>query len=86
MQTTHIKGNSNAPVVWLEFSDLQCPYCARLHNQGTVKQVLDKYGNNLAYGLKHFPLGFHEHALPAAQILECVAEKVGTGVFYQLEE
>ncbi len=81
-----LKGNGNAPVVWLEYSDLECPFCARLHNQWTVKQVLDKYGDQIAYGLKHFPLGFHENALPAAQIMECTRDKLGKDMFYKLEE
>lgn len=81
-----LKGNSNAPVVWLEYSDLECPFCARLHNQWTVKQVLDKYGDQIAYGLKHFPLGFHEKAFPAAQIMECTRDKLGKDMFYKLEE
>ena len=59
-----IKGNRDALVTIVEYSDFQCPYCAR---SGTVlEQVLEKYGDRVRLVYKHFPLNFHPAARPAA--------------------
>jgi protein-disulfide isomerase len=51
-------------VTWLEYSDLECPYCAKLHNAGTPEDLAEKYGNKLNQVFNHFPLQFHNNALP----------------------
>ena len=45
-----VKGNPEAEVVVVEFSDYQCPYCARA-NSGLEKQLLDQYGGQGPVGL-----------------------------------
>lgn len=47
---------------------------------------MNAYTGQVAYALKHFPLSFHQYALPAANILECVGEKLGKDVYFRLEE
>ena len=59
-----IKGNPNAPVTVVEFSDFQCPFCAR--SLPLLKQVADKYPDQVRIVYKHFPLNFHAQARPAA--------------------
>ncbi|MDD2870578.1 MAG: thioredoxin domain-containing protein [Candidatus Gracilibacteria bacterium] len=83
-EESYIKGNKDAKITWLEYSDLECPFCAKLHNSDTTDELTKKYGNDLNIIYNHFPLQFHENALPAAQILECVAEQKGSDVFYSL--
>lgn len=68
-----IKGNPNAPVTIVEFSDFQCPYCSRAAN--TVAQILEKYPNDVKFVFQHFPLGFHPWAKPAAIATECAANQ-----------
>ena len=58
------RGNPEAPVTIVEFSDFQCPYCAR--GASTMDQLLEKYPNDVKLVFKHFPLGFHKWAKPAA--------------------
>jgi len=70
-----IDGNADAPITVLEYSDLECPFCAKFHNDGTPKAIQEKYGENLNIIFNHFPLDFHANALPAAQALECVREQ-----------
>lgn len=65
-----IRGNPNAPIVLVEYSDFQCPYCAR--GSRTVKQLMDKYDGKIAFVYKHMPLGFHAQAMPAAQYYEAI--------------
>jgi protein-disulfide isomerase len=63
------RGNPNAPVTIVEFSDFQCPYCSRGAN--TVEQILEKYPEDVKFVFKHFPLGFHNWAKPAAIASHC---------------
>jgi len=86
LSNLYIKGNEQAPVIWLEYSDLQCPFCARLHKSGAIDNVMKRYEGSVAYGLKHFPLDFHKQALPAANVLECVGAKLGKDVYFKVEE
>lgn len=60
-----VKGPANAKVTIIEFSDFQCPYCKRGHD--TVEEVLKAYPKDVKVVFKHFPLGFHKEAEPAAK-------------------
>src|ERR1700753_1592161 len=54
-------GSANAPVTIVEFSDLQCPFCARVHP--TLQALEAKYGpSQLRIVFKHNPLPFHPNA------------------------
>jgi protein-disulfide isomerase len=68
-----VRGNPNAPVTIVEFSDFQCPYCAR--GASTVDELLKKYPNDVKVVFKHFPLGFHNWAKPAAIAANCAAKQ-----------
>lgn len=72
----------DATITILEYSDLECPFCARLHNDGTPDALKEKYGEDLNLSFQHFPLDFHPNALNAAQALECANEQGGD--FYAL--
>lgn len=68
------KGPADAPVTLVEFSDFQCPYCARAHK--TLKeQVLPAYEGKVRLVYKNFPLGFHKWAKPAAIAGECAHDQ-----------
>jgi len=82
----YIKGNSDAKISWIEYSDLECPFCARLHNAPTIGEVFDKYGDSLNMAFQHFPLNFHPNAKPGAEVLECFGEQNGSEAFYSLIE
>ena len=68
-----IRGNPDAPVTIVEWSDFQCPYCARGAN--TVEQILEKYPEDVKFVFQHFPLGFHPWAKPAAIAADCAAKQ-----------
>lgn len=40
---SYTQGKDSAKITWLEYSDLECPYCAQLHNSGTIEEVQKKY-------------------------------------------
>jgi len=74
-ENDHIVGDlSKAKVVLVEYSDFQCPYCSRHHP--TMSKLVDDYGDDVAWVYRHFPLGGHAEAVPAAIASEC-ADKQG---------
>ena len=80
----YIDGSTNADITIYEFSDLECPFCARVHNTGTLDELKTKYRNKLNIVFKHFPLDFHPNAKTAAEVLECTGEELGTATYYNL--
>jgi len=67
------KGNKNAPVTIVEYTDFQCPYCAT--GAGVMEEVLKKYKGNVRLVLKHNPLDFHQFALPTSLYFEAIARQ-----------
>jgi protein-disulfide isomerase len=58
------RGPKEAPVVLVEFSDFQCPYCAGL--QSTLDQVLKAFPKEVKLVFKQYPLNIHQYARQAA--------------------
>ena len=81
---SYIDWNEDAKITWLEYSDLECPFCAKLHNSDVESSLKEKYGNDLNIIFNHFPLDFHKKAIPWAQILECVWEQGWSEAFYSI--
>lgn len=78
----HIRGNINAPIKIVEFSDIECPFCKRFHE--TMKQVSAEYGDKVAWVYRHSPLvQLHPKAFNEAHATECVAELGGEEKFWQ---
>jgi protein-disulfide isomerase len=77
-----VKGPENAPVTIVEFSDYQCPFCAR--SEPVVAQVVREYGDKVRFVYKHFPLvSIHPRALPAA-LAAAAADRQGK--FWEMHE
>ncbi len=72
-----ILGNPDAAVKIVEFSDIECPFCARVHP--TLKDIVAENDGDVAWVYRHFPLeSIHPEAVPAALASECAAA-VGDG-------
>jgi len=69
-----VRGPKDAKVTIVEFSDFQCPYCARAH-QTMSDQVMKEYQGKVKLVYKNFPLGFHPWAEPAAIAGACAFEQ-----------
>lgn len=64
-------GDVKAPVTIVEYFDFQCGYCARASK--TMKALVEKNKGKVKLVYKHFPLGFHPFAKPAAVHFEAIA-------------
>lgn len=78
----HVRGESNAAVTLVEFSDFQCPFCSRFHQ--TITQALDEYQTQVRWVYKHFPSdAIYPQARFAAESSECAAEQ---GKFWEYND
>lgn len=68
----------------LEYSDLECPFCKRHFQAGTIKALIDKYPDQINHAFRHFPLQIHANAQMSAEALECAAEIEGVEAYYDL--
>jgi protein-disulfide isomerase len=67
-------GPEDAPVTIIEFSDYQCPYCTRA--EAVVKQILERYPNEVRFIYRHFPLDrIHPQARGASEAAACAHEQ-----------
>ncbi len=77
------KGPADAKVTIVEFSDFECPYCARFV-QDAYPQILANYGDKVRFVFINLPLtSIHEHAQKAAEAAECANEQ---GAFWQFHD
>jgi protein-disulfide isomerase len=75
------RGPAQAKVTIIEFSDFQCPYCARA--QPVVQELLKRYGDDVRLVFRDFPLEFHGDAAHAAEASHCADE---LGKFWALHD
>jgi protein-disulfide isomerase len=59
------RGPRNAKITIVEFSDFECPYCAKA--VGEISAIMAAYPNDVKLVFKQFPLDMHPHALIAAE-------------------
>lgn len=64
------RGKESAPITLVEYSDFECPYCARGYN--TVMELLEKYKGKIRFVYKHLPLSFHPQAMISSQYYEAI--------------
>jgi protein-disulfide isomerase len=69
-------GRETAPVVLVEFTDFECPYCKKFHDT-TFPELKRKYIDTgyVRYVSRDLPLPIHQHALKAAQAARCAGEQ-----------
>lgn len=78
-ESDHIIGDMNAPVVIVEYSDLECPYCKRFG--GVMKQVIEESNGEVAWVYRHWVV--HQGAVAKTVASECVAELKGKDAFFK---
>ncbi len=77
----YVTGSGSAKVKLVEFSDFQCPFCARAYP--TMKAIMEKYGDKVSLEYRHYPLSFHPYAQKAAEASECAGEQ---GKFWEMHD
>lgn len=80
----HVRGNPDAPITLVEYSDFQCPYCGALHP--TLTQLTEE-STDVRWVFRHFPLtNIHSSAFGAAVASECIAELAGNDAFWEFSD
>jgi len=67
-------GPDDAPIVIVEFSDYQCPYCWRWYAQ-VYKPLLEAYPGKIRFVYRNFPLSFHGNAFASAEAALCAGDQ-----------
>lgn len=75
----HFRGNKNAKIVVIEYSDTECPFCKNFHE--TMLRIIKENPNDVAWVYRHFPLSIHPKAIKEAVALECAGSLGGNDVF-----
>lgn len=76
-----VKGNREAAVLLIKYSDFQCGACASYYL--LVKQLADEFGDDVAFVYRHFPLGIFPHSRAAAQAAEAAGKQ---GKFWEMHD
>lgn len=75
----HIKGTGK--LTWIEYSDLECPFCKRIHSD--LQKLVEEYDGQIAWVYRHYPIeSLHPKALKEAEAAECAAELGGNDKFW----
>lgn len=80
----HIRGNPNAPIIIVEYTDLECPFCKVFHS--TMQQVMTDYGasGKVAWVIRDFPLtSLHPKAENEAIAAECAGVVGGSEKYWE---
>lgn len=70
----HVRGNRDAEIMLVEYSDIDCPFCTQVHT--TLTNLVDVNDGKVAWVYRHFPLeGLHPYAYSASVAAECIAQQ-----------
>ena len=83
LKRDHIRGNRDANIALIEYSDYECPFCGRHH---PTAQALIDANDDVMWVYRHFPLGFHQNATPLAEGAECAWEQGGDDAFWKFTD
>lgn len=80
----HIFGNPNAPILVVEYSDYECPFCKNFHE--TMNKIMSEYGvtGKVAWVYRQFPIvQLHPNAPKISEAALCVSELGGNDAFWK---
>lgn len=81
-ENTYILWNPDAEITWVEYSDIECPYCKKLHQSWTIEEIMKEYDWKVNFIFKQFPLAFHKQAQMEAEAALCVWDLWGSDKYY----
>lgn len=80
--TEVVRGNPNAQITIIEYSDLECPFCKRFHQ--TMEQVMSTYSNDIRWVYRQFPLdSLHKKTRTESNAVLCAGEQ---GKFWEFTD
>lgn len=85
--TDYIRGNPNAPILIVEYSDYDCPFCKNFHQ--TMSQIMNEYGGTgkVAWVYRQFPIAqLHPNAPHISEAALCVGEIGGNDAFWRFSD
>lgn len=86
-EADYILGNPNAPILMVEYSDYDCPFCKEFH--ATMHQIMDEYGvtGKVAWVYRQFPLvQLHPNSPKISEAALCVGKLGGNSAFWQFTD
>lgn len=86
-QTDYIKGNPQAPILIVEYSDYECPYCKNFHE--VMRRIMEEYGTNgkVAWVYRQFPISdLHPNSSRLSLSALCVGELGGNDAFWKFTD
>jgi protein-disulfide isomerase len=83
VEDSYTLGPADAPITLVEFSDYQCPYCRRWHDE-VYEPLLAAYPGKIKFVYRHLPLtSIHPDAFPAAEAAMCAGEQDAYWQFHE---
>jgi len=85
--TDYIRGNPNAPIMIVEYSDYDCPFCKNFHE--TMKRIMDEFavGGQVAWVYRQYPIAqLHPNAPRISEAALCVGELAGQDGFWTFSD
>jgi protein-disulfide isomerase len=85
--TDYIRGNPNAAIMVVEYSDYDCPFCKLFHE--TMNQIMTEYGvgGRVAWVYRQLPIaGLHPNAPKISEAALCVGDSAGTDAFWRFSD
>ncbi|MFN3187998.1 MAG: DsbA family protein [Candidatus Paceibacteria bacterium] len=85
--TDYIRGNPNAPIMIVEYSDYDCPFCKNFHE--TMKRIMDEFGvgGQVAWVYRQYPIAqLHPNAPRVSEAALCVGELAGQNAFWTFSD
>jgi protein-disulfide isomerase len=86
-ESDFVRGNPNAAVVIVEYSDYECPFCKQYHS--VMRQVMSEYGatGRVAWVYRQFPIPtLHPNSLKLSEAALCVGEIGGNDAFWEFSD
>lgn len=86
-EADYIYGNPNAPILMIEYSDYDCPFCKQYH--ATLRQIMDEYGvtGKVAWVYRQFPLAeLHPNSPKISEAALCVGNLGGNSAFWKFTD
>ncbi len=85
--TDYIRGNPNAPILVIEYSDYDCPFCKNFHE--TMTKVMEEYGvtGKVGWVYRQFPLvQLHPNAPRLSEAAYCAGDLGGTDAYWKFSD